>query len=80
LPALSPHNDDKFIPVDAYAAALAGQPEAQAISAGHDSGMADSTIAGIAKAHDLTILTDNKKHFLPFGAAVTKPDEVVPSA
>jgi len=42
--------DDKIIPIDASAAALAGQLEAKASSAGHDPRMADAMIAGIAKA------------------------------
>lgn len=67
--------DDKIIGLDASAAAIAGQLEAKAISAGHDPGMADAVIAGIAKAHDLHIVTCNMKHFLPFGIAVSLPDE-----
>ncbi len=42
--------DDKIIPLDASAAALAGQLQAKAISAGHDPGMADAIVAGIASA------------------------------
>lgn len=69
--------DDKIIGIDASAAALAGQLEAKAISAGHDPGMADAAIAGIAKAQDLVVITDNRRHFLPFGIDVTTPDEAV---
>ncbi len=72
--------DDKIIPLDASAAALAGQLEAKAISGGHDPGMADAIIAGIAKAHDLVIVTRNTKHFLPFGAGILSPDEAAQSA
>jgi predicted nucleic acid-binding protein len=67
--------DDKIIPLGASAAALAGRLEAKAISAGHDPGMADAIVAGIAKAHGLTIVTRNTKHFLPFGASTVSPDE-----
>jgi predicted nucleic acid-binding protein len=74
LKGLAATYDDKIIPLDASVAALAGQLEAKAISAGHDPGMADAVIAGIAKAHDLVIVTRNTKHFLPFGAAVSSPD------
>jgi len=59
------------------AAAFAGQLEAKAVSAGHDPGMADATIAGIAKAKDLVVITNNTKHFLPFGIGVATPDEAV---
>jgi len=69
--------DDKIFPIDAPAAALAGRLEARAISGGHDPGMADATIAGIAKARDLVVITDNTKHFLPFGIGVATPDEAV---
>ena len=69
--------DDKIIIFDVAAAALSGQLEARAIAAGHNSGMADATVAGIAKAHDLVVVTRNTKHFIPFGVGVMSPDEVV---
>lgn len=69
--------DDKIIPLDASAAALSGRLEAKAISAGHDPGMADAAIAGIAGALDLVIVTHDAKHFLPFGIAVATPDEAL---
>lgn len=72
--------DDKILTVDTVAAALAGQLEAKAISAGHDPGMADATIAGIAKAHDVVIVTRNTQHFQVFGVGVVSPDETTHSA
>ena len=69
--------DDKIIPIDASAAAVAGQLEARALSAGHDPGMADATIAGIAKAQGLVIVTNNTKHFIAFGIAVATPNEAL---
>jgi len=66
----------RIILLDASSAALAGQMEAKAICSGHDPGMGDAIVAGIAKAHDLTIITRNTKHFLPFGAGMLSPDEV----
>jgi predicted nucleic acid-binding protein len=69
--------DDKIIPIDASAAALAGRLEASALSAGHDPGMADAMIAGIAKAHDLVIVTDNITPFRSFGIGAATPDEAV---
>jgi predicted nucleic acid-binding protein len=68
--------DDKILSLDASAAALGGQLEAKALAAGHDPGMADASVAGIAAAHDLVVITANTKHFLPFGVAVASPDEV----
>ena len=67
--------DDKIISFDAQAAAIGGRLEAKALAAGHDPGMADAVIAGTASAHELTIVTRNPKHFLPFGIAVLSPDE-----
>lgn len=67
--------DDKILGLDAPAAAFAGQMEAKAIFSGHDPGMADAAIAGIAKAHDLVIVTRNTKHFLPFEIGVSSPEE-----
>ena len=69
--------DDKIVPIDASAAALAGQLEAKAISAGHDPGMADALIAGIAKAQNLVVVTHNTKHFTPFGIGMTTPNDAV---
>ncbi len=67
--------DDKIIGFDARAAAIGGRLEAKALAAGHDPGMADAVIAGIAAAHELVVVTRNTKHFLPFGIAVLSPDE-----
>jgi len=69
--------DDKILPIDVSAASLAGQLEAKAISAGHDPGMADAAIAGIAKAQELVVVTRNTKHFAQFGIGMTTPDEAV---
>ncbi len=55
------------LPIDAAVSALSGKLEAEAIAAGHCPGMADALIAGTAKAHDLTVVTLNLRHFEPFG-------------
>ncbi len=67
--------DDKIIPIDPVAAALAGQLEAKAISAGPDLGMTDASMAGIAKTQDFVILAPNTKHFAPFGIKMVTPEE-----
>jgi toxin FitB len=72
--------EDKILGVDAAVAAIAGQLEARAVSSGHDPGMADATIAGIAKTHDLVIVTRNTKHFVPFDVKVVTPDEAAKSS
>jgi predicted nucleic acid-binding protein len=69
--------DDRIIAVDAAAAALAGRLKAKAISMGHHPGMADASIAGIAAARDLMVVTRNTKHFFPFGVHAVLPDEAV---
>ncbi len=71
---------DKILGLDASAATFAGQLEAKAIASGHHPGMAGAMIAGIAKAHDLVIVTCNTKHFLPFGIGAQSPDEAANSA
>lgn len=69
--------EDKIIGLNATEAIIAGRLEANAVSVGHDPGMADAAIAGIAQAHDLHIITSNTKHFLPFNVAVSMPDEAI---
>jgi predicted nucleic acid-binding protein len=71
--------DDKIIPIDPVAVALGGQLEAKAISAGYEPGMADASVAGIAKANDLVILTHNTRHFAPFGIDVATPEDAARS-
>jgi len=41
--------------------------------------MADAVIAGIAHVHDLTVVTRNVGHFLPFRIDVSSPDTVAGS-
>lgn len=68
--------EDKILAIDAVAASFGGQLEAKAAASGHNPGMADAAIAGIAKAHDLMIVTANAKDFLPFGVGLVSPDAV----
>lgn len=59
--------EDRILPIDAAISTVSGQLEAEAIASGHSPGMADALIAGTAKAHDLTVVTLNPRHFEPFG-------------
>jgi predicted nucleic acid-binding protein len=68
--------EDKILSIDAVAASFGGQLEAKAAASGDNPGMADAAIAGIAKAHDLMIVTANTKDFLPFGVGLVSPDDV----
>lgn len=67
---------DKILGLDAEAAAVSGKLEASAIATGHAPGMADAVIAGIAQAHELTVITRNVRHFLPFRGRVSAPEEI----
>ena len=67
---------DKILSLDASSATLSGRLEAKALAGGDDPGMADAIVAGVAQTHDLTVVTRNIKHFLPFGVSVATPDGV----
>jgi len=58
--------EDRILPIDAVVSAISGGLEAEAVSNGYNSGMADALIAGTAKAHALTVVTLNLRHFVPF--------------
>lgn len=58
---------DRVLPIDMAVSAASGQLEAEAMAAGHGPGMADALIAGTAKAHSLTVVTLNLRHFAPLG-------------
>jgi toxin FitB len=76
LMGLVSNYEDKILVIDAVATSFGGQLEAKAAASGHNPGMADAAIAGIAKAHDLIIVTANTKDFLPFGVGLMSPDDV----
>jgi len=78
LDGLIAGNGDHILPIDNDVALESGRLEAKAISAGFGPGAADAIIAGTASVHNLTIITKNLKHFLPFGVAVKSPDQVAP--
>ncbi|PKU23305.1 type II toxin-antitoxin system VapC family toxin [Telmatospirillum siberiense] len=67
--------DDKILGLEVPAASFSGKAEANAVAAGHNPGMADAIIAGIAEAHDLTVITRNVKHFRPFDIRIASPDD-----
>ncbi|MEX6505790.1 type II toxin-antitoxin system VapC family toxin [Jiella sp. M17.18] len=68
---------DKILPIDVDVAIVAGRLESAALAAGHDPGMADALIGGTAKAHGLTVLTRNTRHFLPFAIDVVSPEYAI---
>lgn len=71
--------DDRILGLDAATAPVSGRLEASATASGHAPGMADAVIAGTAYVHDLTVVTRNIRHFLPFGIDVSSPDAVAGS-
>lgn len=77
LAGLITNYSDKILDLDAGAATIAGRLEADAIAAGHHPGMADAIIAGIARTHDLHVITENKKHFFPFNITLSSPADAV---
>lgn len=70
---------DKILGLDADTAAVSGRLEASAAAGGHAPGMADAIIAGIARTHQLTVITRNVRHFLPFGIGISSPEDIAGS-
>ena len=67
--------DDHVLPFDGKAARLAGQIDDAVTAKGRNPGLADIIIAATAKAHDLTILTANERHFEALGVEYANPIE-----
>jgi len=67
---------DKILDFDAAAAIVSGGLEAEAIAGGHNPGMADAIIAGMARMHGLIVVSRNMRHFMPFGIGVSSPEDV----
>ncbi|MGI0525595.1 type II toxin-antitoxin system VapC family toxin [Rhizobium giardinii] len=67
---------ENILPLDAAVARISGELEAIAVSAGHAPGAADAMIAGTAKAHGLTVITNNLKDFTPFAVSAKSPDQI----
>jgi predicted nucleic acid-binding protein len=54
---------EELLPLDTEAAVIAGRIYGELEKVGRTIGRADPLIAGIAIAHDLTLVTGNTKHF-----------------
>ena len=63
----------KVLSLDPKSARISGEIEASRKQIGHDPGMADCMIAGIAIANGATVVTRNVKHFATTGATVINP-------
>lgn len=62
-----------ILPVDVPTALVAGDLEDQALSIGQNPGTAAIFIAATAKAHNLVLVTNNRRHFDFLGIAVQGP-------
>jgi predicted nucleic acid-binding protein len=63
LDAIEAGYDEHVLPFDRQVARLAGRMDDAITAKGRNPGLADIIIAATAKAHDLTILTANERHF-----------------
>jgi len=77
--ALLADGAERILPLDAKVGRIAGQLSDKAIAIGRHPGFADVAIAATALANDLTLLTDNGKHFAPLDVAFFNPVEQLPS-
>ncbi|CDN49235.1 type II toxin-antitoxin system VapC family toxin [Neorhizobium galegae] len=64
---------DRILPMDAVVARIAGALEDEAESKGRSPGLSDIIIAATARAYDLTIVTENIRHFEPLDVPVDLP-------
>jgi predicted nucleic acid-binding protein len=65
--------EDKILAMDLKVSLLVGQMEDDVIAKGFDPGLADIIIAATAKAHGLTVVTENIRHFAPFDIVCEPP-------
>lgn len=65
--------DDRILPMDTVVARIAGSMEDDAKGKGQSPGLGDIIIAATACAYDLTVITENLRHFEPLNVAVDLP-------
>lgn len=64
---------DRILPMDTVVARIVGALEDEAESQGRHPGLGDLIIAATARAYDLTVITENLRHFQPLDVAVDLP-------
>ncbi|MBS1164594.1 MAG: PilT protein domain protein [Proteobacteria bacterium] len=69
---------DRILPFGLPEARIAGELADRARGNGHAPGLADIAIASTATAHELTILTRNRRHFGVLGVPCCDPFERLP--
>ena len=65
--------DDRILRMDTVVARIAGSMEDEAKGRGQNPGLGDIIIAATARAYDLTVITENMRHFEPLNVAVDLP-------
>ncbi len=73
LQSITEHFGDRVLPMDIVVARLVGALADSVGSRGHNPGVSDLIIAATAKAYDLTVVTENLKHFSPLEIQVDLP-------
>jgi predicted nucleic acid-binding protein len=68
----------RVLKLDVEAARIAGRLLDRARSGGHAPGFADTAVAAIAAAHELTVLTRNIRHFAVFKVPAFDPFDRLP--
>ena len=71
---------DRILVFDVPTARIAGALSDRARAQGQAPGLADIMIAATAHRHGLTILSRNRRHFVPLGVAVLDPFAALPPA
>ncbi len=69
---------DRILAFDVAVARAAGTLSDLARSKGRDPGFPDIAIAATARAHGLTLMTRNTRHFTPLGLATVDPFTALP--
>ena len=64
---------DRILPMDAVVARIAGVLADEAESKGRNPGLGDIIIAATARAYDLTVISENIRHFEPLNVSVELP-------
>ena len=64
---------DRILPMDTVVARIVGALEDEAASHGCHPGLGDLIFAATAHAYDLTVITENLRHFQPLDVAVDLP-------
>ncbi|TAX54616.1 type II toxin-antitoxin system VapC family toxin [Rhizobium leguminosarum] len=64
---------DRILPMDTVVARIVGVLEDEAESHGRHPGLGDLIIAATARAYDLTVITENLRHFQPLDVSVDLP-------